>query len=461
MAELMEDRLKSVRGKLSWAELLASLSEDERKQEVNRLSERDVEALTYDWAFHARDGQLPPPGDWRFWLVQAGRGFGKTRTGAETIRTWVGEGYRIIHLVAPTAADARDVMVEGPAGLLACYPPSERPLYEPSKRIVTFRNGAVAHTFSADEPERLRGPQCDCFWADEAAAWRFAEDAWDNLMFGFRLGTNPRGVITTTPKPIKLIRDIISNPHTVVTRGSSYENRSNLAPAFFDSIIRKYEGTRLGRQELEAELLEDLPGALWTRAMIEAGRRTTHPDYVRVVVAIDPAVTSHDESDETGIVVVGLGVDGHLYVIADHSMRGTPSEWATKALIAWVENAGDRVVAEVNNGGDLVEGNLRGIVNAKMGAAAAEALPFRAVRASRGKMVRAEPVSALYEQGRVHHLKPFEKLEDQLCTYVPGLAEKSPDRMDALVWAITDLVIDPAEEQFTVSHYENVKISPY
>lgn len=456
---------------LSHAELLASLNADEQAEAIAPLSDAECDALQYDWPYWARPNQLPPLGDWRFWLVQAGRGFGKTRTGAETIRMWVATGnYRIVHLVAPTAADARDVMIEGPAGLLSCYPPSERPDYEPSKRLVTFHNGAVAHAFSADEPERLRGPQCDSFWADEAAAWRFAEDAWDNLMFGFRLGDNPRGVITTTPKPIKLIRDLRADPHTIVTRGSSYENRANLAPAFFDSIIRKYEGTRLGRQELMAELLEDLPGALWTRALIDAGRTPTRlpngqhwqpPQYVRIVVAIDPAVTSNEESDETGIVVAALGVDGHVYVLADLSLRGTPGDWALAVLRAYCEYTADRIVAEVNNGGDLVEGNLRGFVSAKMGLLAGQTLPCRSVRASRGKMIRAEPVAALYEQGRVHHVASFTKLEDQMCSYVPGLGEKSPDRMDALVWAITDLVIDPLEETTQLVEDTYREISPY
>lgn len=465
--EPAEDPLSSVShlGNLSHAELLASLSEPERQEAMAPVTEAEAAALEYDWQFWARPNQLPPAGDWwRYWLVQAGRGFGKTRTGAETVRLWVTEGgYRIVHLVAPTAADARDVMVEGPAGLLNCFPPHQRPRYEPSKRLLTFHTGAVAHMFSADEPERLRGPQCECFWADEAAAWRFAEDAWDNLTFGFRLGSNPRGVITTTPKPIKLIRDIVSDPHTVVTRGSSYENRSNLAPAFFDSIIRKYEGTRLGRQELMAELLEDLPGALWTRAMIDNCRATRlKAEWVRIVVAIDPAVTSSEGSDETGIIVTGLNRDGHVYVLDDCSLRGTPAEWALAALRAYGRWGANCIIAEVNNGGDLVEANLRSVIAAtKLGAAGAAMLPYRPVRASRGKLIRAEPVAALYEQCRVHHCAPFTKLEDQMCSYVPNTGERSPDRMDALVWAVYDLVVQPAEAEMTLTYSDPYSISPW
>ncbi len=236
-----------------------------------------------------------------------------------------------MHLVGSTAGDVRDVMVQGESGLLNCFPPGRRPLYEPSKRLVTFSTGAIAHLFSADEPERLRGPQCDHFWADELAAWRFGQEAWDNLMFGFRLGDDPRGVITTTPKPIKLLLDIIADPHTVVTRASSYENRANLAPAFFDAIIRKYEGTRIGRQELEAELLEDVPGALWARPLIEASRigigQLRADTFVRVVVAIDPAVTAGDDSDETGIIVAALTRTGHVFILDDLTCKESPLTW--------------------------------------------------------------------------------------------------------------------------------------
>lgn len=419
-------------------ELLASLSAPDREAILGQLTEKQHEELLWDWrGWKARKNQIRPPGDWRYWLVQAGRGFGKTRTGAEAIREMVSEGYRRIHLVGATAGDVRDVMIQGESGILNCFPAFQRPLYEPSKRLITFHTGAVAIAFSADEPERLRGPQCEAFWADELAAWRFGQDSWDNLLFGFRLGNDLRGIVTTTPKPIKLLKDIIADPSTVITRASSYENRGNLAPAFFDSIIRKYEGTRLGRQELDAELLEDIPGALWTRGVIDATRiRLADIDYgafARIVVAIDPAVTAGEDSAETGIVVCGLTYNQNVAVIEDLSCKESPLGWARIAVAAYNARHADRIVGEVNNGGDLVEANIRAV---------APNVSYRAVRASRGKAVRAEPIAALYEQGRVHHVGSMQKLEDQMCSFVPGIKQDSPDRMDALVWAITELLID-------------------
>ncbi len=442
---------------LSLETWLASQPVSIQKEILARYSEEQLAELRYDWdGYKARPAQKIPPGDWRYWLIQAGRGFGKTRTGAETIRKWVERGYRRIHLVGATAGDTRDVMVQGESGLMNCFPPGQRPNYEPSKRLVTFHNGAVAYLFSADEPERLRGPQCEAFWADEIAAWRFGQDAWDNLLFGFRLGNDPRGVITTTPKPIQLLKDIIKDPHTHVTRASSYENRANLAPAFFDSIIRKYEGTRLGRQELEAELLEDIPGALWTRAMIDATRVKlvdVHWDLItRIVVAIDPAVTSGENSDETGIIVCGLTVSLHVIVIEDLTCRETPLGWARVAVAAYKNRRADRIVGEVNNGGDLVEANIRAV---------APEVSYRAVRASRGKAVRAEPVAALYEQGRVHHVGALTELEDQLCSWTPQGNDRSPDRMDALVWAITELLVDQEQVRYTIDATDYQEISPY
>ena len=392
----------------------------------------------------------------------AGRGFGKTRTGAECVREWVAEGKRRIALVGPTASDTRKVMVEGESGLLTISPPWDRPEYNPSLREIRWKNGALATLYTADEPERLRGPQHDCAWCDELAAWRFPE-AWDNLLFGLRLGDDPRAIITTTPKPVKLMRELVTDRNTHVTRGSSYDNRDNMAPAFFDAIIKKYEGTRLGRQELMAELLEDLPGALWTRAMIDKCRITKlQHAWIRIVVAIDPAVTSGEDSAETGIIVAGLNRDGHVYVLEDASLRGTPGEWAMRALQAYGRWDASTVVAEVNNGGDLVEANLRSVIaSTKLGAMGAAMMPYRPVRASRGKLVRAEPVAALYEQGRVHHAGMFSQLEDQMCSYVPNMDLRSPDRMDALVWAIWDLVVEPDKAKLTMRYNDPYSISPW
>lgn len=366
------------------------------------------------------------------WLIQAGRGWGKTRTGAEWVREQVESGKRRIALIGPTAADCRDVMVEGDSGILSVCA-GNRPLYEPSKRRVTWPNGAIATTYSADEPDRLRGPQHDAGWCDEPAAWKYPTDCWDMMMFGLRLGDNPRVVATTTPRPIQLIRDLIKQPTTIVTRGRTADNAANLAPQFLEQIVGKYEGTRLGRQELEGELLDDVPGALWQRAQLDALRVDAAPDLVRIVVAIDPAMTSGEKADETGMIAAGTGVDGHAYVLKDLSCRLSPDAWARRAVNAYVELKADRIVAEVNNGGDLVGQVIHTIdPNAS----------YKAVHASRGKRVRAEPVSALYEQGKVHHVGAFPLLEDQQCTFVPDDFDGSPDRVDALVWALTELMLE-------------------
>jgi phage terminase large subunit-like protein len=300
-----------------------------------------------------------------------------------------------------------------------------------SKRQLRWPTGARSLIFTADEPDRLRGKQHTGLWCDELAAWRYQE-AWDQAMLGLRLGSNPQAVVTTTPRPSKLIKALMDAPWTVTTSGTTYENRDNLAPAFFERIITKYEGTRMGRQELNAELLDDCPGAMWKLASIDDSRVKAAPALSRVVVAVDPAVTSNDKSDETGIVVCAKGADGHGYVLEDGSGKFTPLEWATRAVALYDKWGADRVVAEVNNGGDLVEANLRQV---------RKAVPFTAVRASRGKVIRAEPVSALYEQGRCHHVGNHPGLEDQMTTWDGTTGEKSPDRVDALVWGMTDLIV--------------------
>ena len=425
-------------GRLSPARSLASLAKPLRTTILSQLSPEQAETLLFDWAYWARPEQLPPTGSWRVWLLLAGRGFGKTRSGAEFVRARIGTGQaRRVALVGPTAADVRDVMVEGNSGLLAIAPDTDRPLYEPSKRRVTWDNGAIATLFSADEPERLRGPQHDLAWCDELAAWRYPA-AWDMLMFGLRLGGDPRAVVTTTPRPARLIRELLADPKVVVTRGRTLDNAGNLAPGFLDQIVRRYEGTRLGRQELDGELLEDVPGALWQRGTIEAARLAVLPELARVVVAIDPAAASGEHADETGIVVAGRDAAGQGYVLADASGHYAPAEWARTAVVAYHTHHADRIVAEVNNGGEMVEAVLR-TVDAN--------LPFGAVRAARGKVARAEPVAALYEQGRVHHLGALPQLEDQMCAFSGDFdrnaAGYSPERVDALVWALTELLVAP------------------
>lgn len=382
----------------------------------------------YRWRLHARPDQLVPDGDWLVWLILAGRGWGKTRTGAETVRSWVQDA-PLVNLIGATADDARDIMIEGESGILAVCPRAERPRYIKSARKLEWPNGAQSLVFTADEPDRLRGKQHMAIWADEMASWRYPE-SWNQALLGLRLGDHPRAVVTTTPRPTPLLKALMRSPTTVVSRGSTFDNRHNLAPSFFEQIIAQYEGTRLGRQEVYAEILDDNPGALWKREQLDASRVSRMPELARVVVAIDPAVTSTDGSDETGIVVAGKGVDGDLYVLDDVSMKGSPMQWATTAIAAYSRHKGDRIVGEVNNGGDMIEATLRTVD---------KAVPYRAVHATRGKQLRAEPVAALYEQGRAHHVGYFSTLEDQLCQWEPS-AGWSPDRLDALVWAATELM---------------------
>jgi phage terminase large subunit-like protein len=423
----------------SLAVSLAKLPPEKRAKIIRDLTPEEAESLRYDWGFWARPKQIEPKGDWQYWLCLAGRGWGKTRVGAQWIQSQVDRGARRIALVAETAADARDVIVEGDSGILASAPPWNRPVYQPSKRRLTWPNGAVATTYSAEEPDQLRGPQHDAAWADELAKWRYP-DAWDQLQFGLRLGQNPRCVVTTTPRPTPLIKSLIADPLTVVTRGSTKENYANLAAPFLKKILNKYQGTRLGRQELDAEILDDAPGALWKREQIEALRvAAMRPDgtprrFLRVVVAIDPSVSGASETAETGIVAVGLGEDRHGYVLDDATViQPTPEQWGRAAANLYRARHADRIIAEVNNGGDLVEANLRTVDRS---------LPVKQVRASRGKDVRAEPIAALYEQGRVHHVGTFPLLEDQMCQWEPGVSKWSPNRIDALVWALTELMID-------------------
>lgn len=391
------------------------------------------------WGDLARPDQLLPAGDWRTWLILAGRGWGKTRTGAEAVREWK-EHYPRIGIIAPTFADGRDTCIEGEgSGLKAICPPGEIVKWNRSMGELEFSNGARCKLFSSDEPERLRGPQHHKVWADELGAWRYPDATWDMAMFGLRLGDSPQAVVTTTPKPIRLIRELLKAASTHVTRGSTYDNRANLAAAFFDQIIGKYEGTRLGRQELMADVLDDTPGALWTWGQIDAARCKPGvvPTLTRVVVAIDPAVTSTDESAETGIIACGLGTDGHGYVLDDKSGRYTPDGWGGRAVALLDAREGDRIIGEANNGGDMVEHVIRTV---------RKNAPYRKVYASRGKRTRAEPVAALYEQGKIHHVGTFAVLEDQMTTWDAAANAASPDRMDALVWAMTDLMLGGKRE---------------
>jgi phage terminase large subunit-like protein len=418
---------------------------------LGTLAPLAVGEVAHDWRVWRRPKQATPAGDWSIWLILAGRGFGKTRTGAEWVREQVNLGNAAhIALVGPTAADVRDTMIEGESGILSVFPPGERPHYEPSKRRVTFHNGAAATAYTADEPDRLRGPNHDLAWCDELAAWRYP-DAWDMLILGLRIGRHPRALVTTTPRPTRIIRNLVERSDVHVTRGSTYENRGNLAPSFFAEIIARYEGTRLGRQELHAEILDDVDGALWNRDLIEAARVTSLPNMTRIVIAIDPAVSSKETSAETGIVACGLGEDGHGYVLEDRSTRGTPNQWASEAVASYHRLKADRIVAEANQGGDMIRHTLDTVERN---------IPIRLVHASRGKRVRAEPIVALYEQGRVHHVGMFADLEDQLCSWVPDISA-SPDRLDALVWGLTELIVDGARRAQTITPVSMEQSNPW
>jgi phage terminase large subunit-like protein len=419
---------------------LALLPEPEKLATLNQLNRTQIRALRYNWQFWARPSQLAPSGDWFTWLIRAGRGFGKTRTGAEWVINRVKNGYKRIALVGQTKADVRDTMVElGESAILNCSPPWLTPKYEPSKRRLTWQNGAVAIIYSGDEPDQLRGPQHDCAWVDELAKFRYSQETWDNLEFGLRLGSNPQVVVTTTPRPIPIIKQIIADPATVETRGSSYENIHNLAPAFLERVLSRYEGTRLGRQELYAELLDDVPGALWTRNLIEQNRVTEHPPLARIVVGVDPPAST---TGECGIVVAGRGVDGKGYVLDDLSISGSPDTWARQVVTGYHKYRADRIAAEVNNGGDMVVKTIKTVD---------DNVPVTKLWASRGKHTRAEPVAALYEQNRVHHLGMFAELEDEYCSWVPGEGE-SPNHLDAAVWALTQVMLQTNDAAKPRSH---------
>jgi phage terminase large subunit-like protein len=408
---------------------------------IESLTEAEAEALLYDWPAYARPEQLAPPGDWQGWLIMAGRGFGKTRAGAEWTRESA-QHFRFVNIIGATADDARDIMIEGESGILAICPSSERPVYKKSARSLEWPNGARTLIFTADEPERLRGKMSMRLWMDEVGAWRYQLEAWTQAMLGLRLGPDPRWCATTTPKPTALIRELVADPTVRVTHGTSYDNRDNLAAAFFATIIRRYEGTRTGEQELMGRLLTDVVGALWHYDSFQ--RRSRSDDYTRVVVAIDPATSANEGSDETGIIVAGKRPDGTYDVIADRSCKASPDGWARRAIAAFDEFAADRIVAEVNNGGDMVEDTLR---------TRRREIPYTKVHASRGKAIRAEPVAALYEQKRVWHVEdrdevrasPFDLLEEQLTSWTPE-SGTSPDRLDAAVWALTELSAGESRE---------------
>ena len=404
---------------------------------IEAMTPAECAELRHNWSFWARPDQAPPPGDWIVWLILAGRGAGKTRAGAEAVRRWSAT-HRIVNLIGPTADDVRDVMVLGESGVLKCCRRDERPRYLASAGRLEWPNGAVSLLFSAEEPDRLRGKQHMKLWLDELAAWRRPE-AFDQAMLGLRLGDKPQMIVTTTPRPTRIIKELAADKDTIVTRGSTFDNKGNLARAFLERITKRYEGRAIGRQELFAEIIEEAQGALGSRALIERQRvppESAPRDFAEVVVAVDPPARSGSKSDECGLIVAGKAADGRLYVLADLTSQGdTPAGWAARVGAAYRGFRASRVVVEVNNGGDMVAEVLR---------QAEPQLPVRSVTATRGKFLRAEPVAAAYERGLVFHAGVFAKLEDQLCALTPDFDRRaagySPDRADALVWAIADLL---------------------
>ncbi len=424
-----------------------SYKQETLKTFLKGLNAEQLEFHLNWWELWARQDQLPPKTDaqgkpWLTWLILGGRGAGKTRTGAEWVRALASapkaahEGNsRRIALIAETFGDAREVMVEGISGLLAVHPDEERPIYETTRRRLVWPSGAIAQLFSADEPESLRGPQFSAAWCDELCKWRYGEAAWDMLQFGLRLGKFPQQVVTTTPRPTPLLKRIMAAKTTVVSKSSTRDNSINLAPGFLQTVLGRYEGTRLGRQEIDAEILEDNPNALWQRDVIDQFRVRNCPQLTRIIVAIDPPVSSTRSSDACGIICAGLDDLGHGFVLKDatcHAVR--PLEWAQIALRTYHEFDADALVAEVNQGGDMVKTIIAQVNNS---------VPVKSVRATRGKWVRAEPIATLYAQGKVHHVGALAQLEDQMCDLTSDgkSCGRSPDRVDALVWALTELIL--------------------
>jgi len=414
-----------------------------------QTAERQTINLYTEWLNTARPKQLQPLEEHYIWLILAGRGWGKTRTGAQDIALYaLRNPNSLCAVVAPTHGDLRRVCFGGNSGLLSIIPEecylqsSDAKGYSSSVAEIRLDNGSKIMGYAAIEPDRLRGSQFHRAWADELAAWRYSE-SFDQLMFGLRLGDNPQCVVTTTPKPSKIIKDLVAREDVVVTTGNTFENEDNLADTALAMLKERYEGTSLGRQELYAEIIEDFEGALWSNKMIEEGRLNENEerDLKQIIVAIDPAVTANENSDETGIIVAGKDYNDRFYVLEDVSGVYTPDQWGRKAIDCYYEWQADRIVAEVNNGGDLVERLLRSID---------PHIPYRSVRATRGKLTRAEPISALYEQKRVHHVGYFSELESQMCSYT-GETKPSPDRLDALVWAMTELSKSRGEVNWRIS----------
>lgn len=436
-SKALSSSARSLRNEL---ERLSKSDEEVHETFIKQLKEIEAEYILHDWPIWARKNQMPQSDNWKTWILLGGRGAGKTRAGAEWIRHIASlskdssdsRGGRIA-LIGETYNDVRDVMIEGHSGILSVHRRNEMPNWHSTQRKLEWPNGVIGQVFSSRDPEGLRGSQFGAVWCDELCKWSNLTLTWDMLEFCLRLGNNPRQLVTTTPKPSALLRRLIKKRGTVVERSSSRENISNLAPGFIRHIEESYGGTRLGRQELEAELLEDIEGAIWTRNQMELARAKPKLPMRRIVVAVDPPATSKSSSAACGIIVAGHDAEGKCFVCADKTIaRATPLAWANRVVAAYHESAADLVIAEINQGGEMVETILR---------TTDPTIPVRSVHAQRSKWTRAEPVALLYEKGKIFHAHPFPQLEDQMCSFGPdGLAQGvSPDRVDALVWAISEL----------------------
>lgn len=416
-----------------WPDQLAALPAADREAVIAGMSPEAIETLAHDWEMWRRPAQAPPPGDWRYWLLMAGRGVGKTRVGAETLRQWA-KTCRHTTIAAATADDLREICVEGESGILAVCPNHELPTYVGWKRRLEWPNGGRTLLLSADEPKRFRGKQHQKLWCDELAWWSKEGEAWTQAKFGLRLPCpgGPQAVITTTPRPLGMLKKLINHPATVVTRGSTYDNRANLAAAFFDEIVTEYEGTALGQQELMGVYMEQAEGALWQREWLEETRVGEWPEnIISMIIGVDPP----GGATLCGIVAAGMTIEGgkkDLYTGCDRSIKLPPDGWARRAIDLFDELDADLIVAEKNFGGDMV-GEVIKAASEAMG----RLVPFRLVHASRGKSARAQPISALWEQERAHMVGMNQDLEDELCGWVPGVSGPSPNRLDAMVWAAT------------------------
>jgi len=419
---------------LSWNQVMATLGEEQREEIFATLSGDDIISTSNDWFFAARREQIPPLWDWFIWVIIAGRGFGKNWTGSHwLIDEHIKGDAENSAIVAATAEDLRRYCLEGPSGVLSLAPDWFFPEYQPSKTRLVWPDGTITLLFTSEKPDRLRGPNLSKAWCDELSSWKYLEETWHMLQLCLRHGSKPQAVVTTTPRPKEILRELLKREHkdVAVSRGSTYDNVANLADRFVKEVIKQYKGTRLERQEIYGEVLSSFEGALWNYDLLDRVRVSEHPILTRIGVGVDPAISSDEGADLTGIISAGTATNGHAYVLGDHSLRASPEGWARKAVAVYHDLQADFIVAEKNQGGEMVESTIRAIdPNANV----------RLVHASRAKITRAEPIAARYEQGKVHHVGTLPELEDQMCLLLPGRLKKSPDRADGLVWVLTELI---------------------